>query len=454
MKSKIEKLQELQELLKAEAISQEEFETLKKEILEDKSPSKEEAEIPKEETHKEKTTEQKKGKKVILKGFHNAQNSRIEPPKITHIDFDDISDDEIKELKQFLRKKYADAPSEMTPDEIEIGNKLFSIREIDKINASRSGFNYAFVSIISLLTALFALYIMLYVPCLIFFGGVGGSLAVVIISIVILNKSDATKLDRYFSIASLLIIAFCVYLYNRDPFNGLLSDDSDDISQVENLVDCSQSSDIYNKGYSWGKNVLAVGGSHDCELFVQDMNQSVRGNQLSVSDCFCAGFDEAIALKEERYVSSNNDIKEKLQQSEEQGDYVNIEEESRAIEANSSNINVGATNYEIPKEAEWGKINTEPEFKGGTVKLTEFIAQNLNYPSYAIESGITGKVLLSFLVNKDGVIENIVVKSNTDEALNKEAIRIVKKMPKWTPGEIDGEKSSIQVTLPINFRLD
>jgi len=327
MKSKIEKLQELQELLKAEAISQEEFETLKKEILEDKSTSKEEAKTTKDETPKEKTTEQKKGKKVILKAFYNAQNSRIEPPKITHIDFDDISDDEIKELKQFLRKKYADAPSEMTPDEIEIGNKLFSYGEIDDINASRDGFNYPFFSIVSLLCALAALIVILVLPCLIIIIGGTGLIGSIVLALTVVNKADSTQLDKKFSYAALVIAAICIFLYIKDPFKGVLTSNSDSSwfsgdssnENIENtpLIDCSQSVRSYQQGYSNGKMVLTLGGTRNCETYVEKVNYETGRNIMNASECFCAGFDEAIALKVERYVSSNIVIEDKSQLSEE-----------------------------------------------------------------------------------------------------------------------------------------
>ncbi|PCI98011.1 MAG: hypothetical protein COB15_06665 [Flavobacteriales bacterium] len=330
MKSKIEKLQELQELFKSEAISKEEFETLKKEILEDKSIPKEKVEAKKEPQQLEKE-EKKKGKKVILKGFYNSKNSRVEAPKIVYLDFDDISDEEIKLLKPFIKKKYSDAPSEMTPDEISIGDKLFSFGEIDRINAKRGGFNYAFESIFSLVLACFALFIMLFLPCLILLGGVGGTIAAIVMALMVVNKSDATQLDRNFSYAALVIVAVCIFLYVKDPFNGPLLDStesswfssgsSDENSEVAELLDCSQSVGYYEEGYASGKMVLTLGGSRNCETYVEKVNYESGRNIMVASDCFCAGFDEAIHRKEERYAEALNEAESqpKNRPAEEQG---------------------------------------------------------------------------------------------------------------------------------------
>jgi TonB family protein len=96
-------------------------------------------------------------------------------------------------------------------------------------------------------------------------------------------------------------------------------------------------------------------------------------------------------------------------------------------------------------------IIIEPTFYGGASKMMSFIQKNLNYPSVDLSNNISGKVELTFMVESDGSITNIRISKGLTETTNAEAIRVVKSMPKWIPGTIDGVKSKQEVTLPINF---
>lgn len=94
-----------------------------------------------------------------------------------------------------------------------------------------------------------------------------------------------------------------------------------------------------------------------------------------------------------------------------------------------------------------------PSFPGGMGECMKWLAENVNYPSDAKEKGVEGKVILQFVVNKDGSISDIeIVKSVTTE-LDKEAIRTVEAMPKWVPGKQDGKAVNVKFTLPITFKL-
>ncbi len=98
-------------------------------------------------------------------------------------------------------------------------------------------------------------------------------------------------------------------------------------------------------------------------------------------------------------------------------------------------------------------VDRMPQFPGGNAALLKYISSNLNYPTVAAENGIQGRVLLRFVVSKTGNIENIQVLRSPDPSLEQEAIRVVKSMPKWVPGEKNGENVSVYFTLPITFRL-
>ena len=96
-----------------------------------------------------------------------------------------------------------------------------------------------------------------------------------------------------------------------------------------------------------------------------------------------------------------------------------------------------------------------PEFPGGDVALRRFINENLNIPVVmCYEGGMPqGRVILQFVVEADGSITDIEVIRGIDPLLDREAVRLIQSMPKWTPGEQGGETVRVRYTLPVNFRL-
>ncbi len=102
----------------------------------------------------------------------------------------------------------------------------------------------------------------------------------------------------------------------------------------------------------------------------------------------------------------------------------------------------------------WAEVM--PEFPGGIEAMMEFIKKHLEYPATAKELGIQGVVYLRFVVSKDGTIYQFEVLKNTtnERAFEAEAMRVVRLMPNWIPGQNKGQKVSVFMTLPIRFRLD
>jgi len=98
-------------------------------------------------------------------------------------------------------------------------------------------------------------------------------------------------------------------------------------------------------------------------------------------------------------------------------------------------------------------VENKPEFPGGDAALMKYIAENIKYPVIAQENGIQGRVICQFVVNKDGSIVDINVVRSVDPSLDKEAIRVIKSMPKWKPGKQRGKAVRVKFTLPIVFRL-
>lgn len=98
-------------------------------------------------------------------------------------------------------------------------------------------------------------------------------------------------------------------------------------------------------------------------------------------------------------------------------------------------------------------VEEMPEFPGGEKTMRKYIADNVQYPETAKEKGIEGKVFVTFTVSKNGNIKNAKVVRSIDSLIDKEALRVIKSMPDWTPGKQRGKKVDVEFTLPINFSL-
>lgn len=99
-------------------------------------------------------------------------------------------------------------------------------------------------------------------------------------------------------------------------------------------------------------------------------------------------------------------------------------------------------------------VENMPEFPGGENKMRAFIAQNVVYPDIAIENGISGRVIVQFVVNKTGQPSNIKVMRSIDPLLDKEAIAVIKKMPKFKPGMQRGKPVNVSYIVPVTFALE
>src|SRR3712207_5782326 len=94
-----------------------------------------------------------------------------------------------------------------------------------------------------------------------------------------------------------------------------------------------------------------------------------------------------------------------------------------------------------------------PEFPGGMVAFMQWLTQNLNYPPLAQRQRIEGKVVVSFIINKDGSIADAKIAKSANPLLDREALRIVGIMPKWKPGMQDNKPCRTMFAIPINFKL-
>ena len=101
----------------------------------------------------------------------------------------------------------------------------------------------------------------------------------------------------------------------------------------------------------------------------------------------------------------------------------------------------------------FSRVEVMPIFPGGELALLKYIENNLTYPKTAAEKGIQGRVALKFVIKADGTIENIQVVKSLDPACDEEAVRVIKSMPKWTPGKQNGKAVAVDYSLPIIFKL-
>lgn len=98
-------------------------------------------------------------------------------------------------------------------------------------------------------------------------------------------------------------------------------------------------------------------------------------------------------------------------------------------------------------------VENMPEFPGGDLALLKYIANSIQYPTIAQENGIQGRVLVNFVVDKDGSISNAKIARGVDPAIDKEALRVIMSLPKWKPGLQRGKPVRVSYTVPISFQL-
>ena len=124
--------------------------------------------------------------------------------------------------------------------------------------------------------------------------------------------------------------------------------------------------------------------------------------------------------------------------------------------SNNSSILVSSdiVNDTIPKKPKmYNEVEKPATFPGGMDKLPVYLGQNIKYPKECRDKGITGIVLVQFKITSEGEIKNVKAVVKVDPLLDKEAVRVIKSMPKWVPAEDKGEKVDIIYQIPINFKL-
>lgn len=99
-------------------------------------------------------------------------------------------------------------------------------------------------------------------------------------------------------------------------------------------------------------------------------------------------------------------------------------------------------------------VEVAPVYIGGQTAMIQFLSKNLQYPAEAMAKNVQGTVYVSFIVEKDGSISNVVLKRDIGSGCGEEAVRVVKMMPKWMPGKQKGKEVRTQFILPVSFKLN
>lgn len=136
----------------------------------------------------------------------------------------------------------------------------------------------------------------------------------------------------------------------------------------------------------------------------------------------------------------------------EESELASVEETGEVVEI----ADVGNVVVEAPAEEEeiHQVVEQMPEFPGGMKALMQYLQENIKYPRMSREMGSQGRAFICFVVNTDGSIQDVeVAKSTSDVHLDKEAVRVVEKMPRWNPGKQAGKAVRVRFTLPVTFRL-
>ncbi len=101
---------------------------------------------------------------------------------------------------------------------------------------------------------------------------------------------------------------------------------------------------------------------------------------------------------------------------------------------------------------EFDYVDDKPQFPGGGASMLNFINENRRYPAEAYARGVEGRVTCAFVVNSDGKVSDITILRGVEHTLNREAVRILSRMPDWTPGKLDGQPVPVRVIYAVSFR--
>lgn len=161
-----------------------------------------------------------------------------------------------------------------------------------------------------------------------------------------------------------------------------------------------------------------------------------------------------LAIVDDDQVKAEDEIKtqDELQQTETafgQTDFDKGTDDLNVVREHKEEIIV----EEKKEEQVFSAVEQMPQFPGGEAELMKYISNNIKYPTMAMENNIQGRVVVQFVVTKTGKIGEVKVVRSKDPDLDKEAVRVVKSLPNFIPGKMNGQAVNVWYTLPITFKL-
>ena len=170
----------------------------------------------------------------------------------------------------------------------------------------------------------------------------------------------------------------------------------------------------------------------------------------------------APVIKKDNLVKEENQLKQqdKLDEKVAVGTENKEGTKDRQVEAAKSNIVVGeaapppppAPKQEVSNKV-FDVVEVPPSFPGGQAALLSWLSSHIKYPPIAQENGVQGRVVVQFVVERDGSVSGVQVVRSVDPSLDREAARVVSSMPKWTPGKQNGSAVRVKYTVPVTFKL-
>ena len=163
----------------------------------------------------------------------------------------------------------------------------------------------------------------------------------------------------------------------------------------------------------------------------------------------------APVIKKDEEVHEDDEIKsqEELTQTKVAISIADVKGNDEANGKDIADLKQVVTQAEPAEEQVFDMVEQMPAFPGGMQELMVYLGKNIKYPTIAQENGTQGRVIIQFVVERDGTISDVRVARGVDPYLDKEAVRVVKSMPKWIPGKQNGKAVRVKFTVPVMFRL-
>ncbi|WP_184550693.1 energy transducer TonB [Mucilaginibacter sp. FT3.2] len=175
---------------------------------------------------------------------------------------------------------------------------------------------------------------------------------------------------------------------------------------------------------------------------------SLGNAQVTDGNGYYKGYDDKF-----KYINEEGNVKNGKRDGQWKGEFKNLHTSFTETYNNGIFINGTATTEEGKVTTYFKSREVLPQFKGGVEGFTHYLSNNIIYPDIARERNIQGRVILSFVVEKDGTLSDIKVSKSVAPILDEEAIRVIKKSPKWIPGTSLGSPVRVHYSVPVSFAL-